>query len=161
MYISDDTSVPSENSALIELGSVFGVGSYYSESPPLRVKMDTAKFFNRKNVASDSELRAPVTANPTEPVFLTLWAQDTARATAMNFDFALVIEYTVKFMEPVDVGASYVLRQRAIMNASGAVSPLTTKSPPAHDIRDGEEDVEMGGAPVWVGRGLPRKPPMG
>jgi len=106
-YLSDDVTTPSDYSAMLELG---GVGSAWNTNQPAHIfrgSVDIAKFFNRKNIASDSELRALVTANPAEEVYLTIRSNCIDAAVASSTTNATIrLKYKVRFMEPKDLPPS-------------------------------------------------------
>jgi hypothetical protein len=107
-YLSDDTTVPLNYSELQENGGIVGLGCPYSSTNThiYKGKVDIAKFFNRENIASDSDLRALVTANPTETVFLSLFASNADIVTGQEFYFGIKMVMKIRFMEPKDLAPS-------------------------------------------------------
>jgi len=104
--VSDDHTIGSDCMTLIENGSSYAINDTYNPSVQLLNKTSVGRFYGRKAIASDPDLRAAVGADPTEVVFGTLWAQDCARTTAIAFAYTITITYRVRFMEPKDVAPS-------------------------------------------------------
>lgn len=134
LYVSDDVTIPTQASALVELGSAVAIGSYYQDSPTLCQTIDMRKFFSRNAIASDPDLRCPVTANPTEKCVVSLWAQDPAKAIVRDVDFVITLDYTVRFMEPIDVGSSMSLL-RAQARTQRITPPEPTTEAPQKWVR--------------------------
>jgi hypothetical protein len=107
-YLSDDTTVPLNFSELQENGGVVAFGSPYSSinSHIYKGKVDVAKFFNRTSIASDPELRALVSANPVETVYLNLFAANADIVTGQEFYFGIKLTMKIRFMEPKDLAPS-------------------------------------------------------
>jgi hypothetical protein len=106
-YLSDDFTVPSSVYELIELGGAASIHERGSTLPHIfKGEVDIGKFMNRKDIASDSELRAAVTTNPTEQVFLTTWFLATNVASQVTLDAIVKLSFRVRFMEPKDLGPS-------------------------------------------------------
>jgi hypothetical protein len=136
-HISDDSTVPTNLSEIQELGGVVAMGTPYSStnSHIFKGKVNIAKFFNRSSIATDSELRALTTANPTETCYLNLFASNADPVQGQAFYFAVKLAYRVRFMEPKDLAPSLLLRPR------------------------NEDDYEY--VCVRKGTGLPKLPPTG
>jgi hypothetical protein len=113
------------------------MGTPYSStnSHIFKGKVNIAKFFNRSSIATDSELRALTTANPTETCYLNLFASNADPVQGQAFYFAVKLAYRVRFMEPKDLAPSLLLRPR------------------------NEDDYEY--VCVRKGTGLPKLPPTG
>jgi len=131
-YLSDDTTVPTNFSEIAELGGVVALGTPYSStnSHIYKVRVNIAQFYNRQNIASDNELRALVTANPSETAFLTVFAANADPVQGQAFYFGVKLTYRVRFMEPKDLAPSAMLRV-----------PRAPASLPAEDTKEGVEYV--------------------
>jgi hypothetical protein len=109
IYVSDDQAVPTSLLSMMELGAEVQMSNTYSGSLPSVHKgvLDVAKFFNRdkRAITTDYSLRAAVTANPTEIVFLNVCAQNFSLASHAT-QFLVRIEFDATFMEPKDLPAS-------------------------------------------------------
>jgi hypothetical protein len=106
-YISDDTTTPTNTYDLMALGGQVGVWQPGTPSHIFEGKVNLARFFNRKDIAADSDLRALTTANPTELAYLTIGVQDALQSTNTVTAYALVkLTYKVRFMEPKDLAPS-------------------------------------------------------
>jgi hypothetical protein len=114
-YLSDDVTVPTNFSEISELGGVVAFGSPYSStnSHIYKGRVNIAQFFNRKNIASDPELRALTSANPTEVAYLTLFAANADPVQGQAFYFGIKLTYKVRFMEPKDLAPSLAVLQRS------------------------------------------------
>jgi hypothetical protein len=107
MYVSDDATVPTTARHLIEAGAVHCLQNGSTPTKTLRVEVNMAKFFNRHSIEDDSELRAPITGNPPDSCFLTVFCQDPLESTATSVAYTLTLEQTVRFMEPQDLAPSF------------------------------------------------------
>jgi hypothetical protein len=108
-YISDDGTVPSTKGDIAELG---GVTAFVVPGQPAHIfkgKIETAKFFNRKDIAADNELRALVTTNPIEEVYLSVIVYTADLTATVTSDIFATLKYRVRFMEPKDLGPSLSL----------------------------------------------------
>jgi len=108
-YVSDDETIPSFCTSLQELGGDVQASNVYLGSSPITHvgSVTTAEFFNRdpKAIASDPNLRATVSGNPTEVLFLSLSCQSPS-STSHTTEFLVRLVYDVVFMEPKDLGNS-------------------------------------------------------
>lgn len=106
IYVSDDSTIPSDASELIALGADYSLVSNGTVPTKFVTSVNVGRFFGRHDVAADSELRATTGANPTEQVFGTLFFQGIDRLTALSVGWSVKIIYTVRFMEPRDLNPS-------------------------------------------------------
>jgi hypothetical protein len=122
-YISDDTTVPLNYSEIQELGGVVAMGVPYASvnTHIFKGTVNIGKFFNRENIASDNELRALTTANPTEIAYLSIYASNADIVTGQEFYFAIKLAYKVRFMEPKDLAPSTGSVPRPLPAAGAAV----------------------------------------
>jgi hypothetical protein len=107
VHLSDDPTIPSTDfTDLLELGAQYGVLHPVLGPHIFSGKVDVAKFFNRKNIASDSDLRAAVNANPSDNVILSVITigQNSDQSTTNFLDIKLRMR--VRFMEPKDLPPS-------------------------------------------------------
>jgi hypothetical protein len=106
-HYSDDATVPSAVSDLVELGSQVCLFANGQRPQIFRGSIDVSKFFNRSgDISNDDQLRAAITADPTEQAILTLWAMGESSVATITYGYLFEIEYDVKFMEPKDLGPS-------------------------------------------------------
>jgi hypothetical protein len=106
-YLSDDFTIASTATDLVELGGTIAIQESSSALPHIfKGRVNIGKFMNRKDIASDSELRAAVTADPTEQVFLTWWFLATNTTNQVTIDVVTKLSYRVRFMEPKDLAPS-------------------------------------------------------
>jgi len=110
LYTSDDQTILGDAADTVAAGGSYGLVHNGSQPTRLELDFDTSKFFDRRNVATDSELRANVGSNPSEVAFCTLFVQDIARTTGLAVGYVITIDYTVRFMEPKDVSPSMLTR---------------------------------------------------
>lgn len=106
-HYSDDTTIPSDVSTLVELGSQVSLFANGQRPQIFRGHIDISRFFNRKgDISNDDQLRAAVTADPVEQAVLTAWAMGESAVASITYGYLLEIEYDVTFMEPKDLGPS-------------------------------------------------------
>lgn len=111
-HLSDDATVPIAPSELMELGSSSALTNPYSNGSTHIFKgtVSTAKFLNRKDIAADSEVRAAITANPTELIFLTVWGVNSDFSSTMTLVYGIKLSMRIRFMEPKDLAPSVLGR---------------------------------------------------
>jgi len=129
--LSDDATVPSSIFGLMELGGVGTLWAYDTQPHIFKGKVSIPKFFNRTNIATDSELRALTTADPVEAAYLSVSAfgvDGTVDAVVVNL--LVKLTYRVRFMEPRDLGPSKSL------------SPGPPKGPPGEPKKDSPDNDE-------------------
>lgn len=107
-HISDDATTPVVVSELMELGSQTALTNPYSNGSTHIFKgvVNMAKYLNRKDIASDPEVRAAVNANPTEQVILTIWGVNTDGLSTTTFNVGFKLAMRIRFMEPKDLAPS-------------------------------------------------------
>lgn len=131
LYCSDDQTVLGDAADTISAGGSYG--TVHNGSQPLRLELDfdTSRFFDRRDVATDSELRANVSSNPSEVAFLTLYVQDIARTTGLAVGYVITIDYVVRFMEPKDVPPSLMVPSLKAPHTAPDPDGDTDDKPPA------------------------------
>jgi hypothetical protein len=106
VYVSDDATVPSTVPDLTENGAQVALWNVNTPPHTFKGRVDVSKFFNRKSIGTDSELRALVTANPTEVVFITIYSVPSDGASTISNAVLCNLKLRVRFMEPKDLAAS-------------------------------------------------------
>ena len=110
-YLSDDTTLPTGLEAACELGGVFAAITNGLPSHTFKGHVKLAEFFNRSDIAADSALRADVTANPSDQAYVTLMQRAPSSTEDLILHYMVKLTYTVRFMEPKDLGPSIALKQ--------------------------------------------------
>lgn len=107
-YVSDDSSIPSNATDLMELGAEISLGNVYTgDAVSTHGSIDIAEFFRRPRggLALDDNLKAAVTSNPFEQVYLNIVAQSPV-GISHNTHVLIRLVYDCMFMEPKDLAAS-------------------------------------------------------
>jgi len=108
-YVSDDATITSQAETLIESGSAYALLHPYEPTHRLQSTVSMPRFFDRKNIAADSALRAYTGSNPSETCIGTVWVQDSAITTGTYVYYTMHLDMKVRFMEPKDVASSLTL----------------------------------------------------
>jgi len=107
IHLSDDATVPTVFTELVELGATAALWGPYTPAHIFRGTVHMGKFFNRSDIAADDQLRAPVNADPAELMFLSIFVQATNGAIAsVPHRVLLRLTQQVRFMEPKDLAPS-------------------------------------------------------
>jgi hypothetical protein len=107
-YLSDDITLPTDMWTYVELGSEYQPLVSNVKPATMSGHVDVNKFFNRSSIGADSELRALVTANPTEVVFGTVVARPMDSSSTVSIYCTVRLTMKVKFMEPKDLTPSFL-----------------------------------------------------
>jgi len=123
-HYSDDSTIPSTVTNLVELGSQAAFVKNGQIAHSFEGHIDIARFFNRTgDIANDDALRAPVTADPTEQVFLNLCLFGESSLSSITGGYLLRLEYDVKFFEPKDLGSSLTYTPPRVEQPKGPTVP--------------------------------------
>jgi hypothetical protein len=107
IHLSDDVTVPYlVPSELMELGDPTALYTGAITPHIFRGHVDMAKFFNRKDIAADDQLRAAVTGNPTEQAVLSVWAVNADLASTATYYLIIKLSMKIRFMEAKDLTPS-------------------------------------------------------
>lgn len=108
VYTTDGTSNPYTSAdEFIEAkrGSFTQLVADQAHVKRLVSKFSTKKFFNVSDVKDNSELKASVTASPSEVAFWNIWYH-TTDGTTNSVKIMVVIDFIVSFSEPKDLSQS-------------------------------------------------------
>lgn len=109
VYVSDDTTIPSTMSDLIENGKTGYryTGSVWKTANMISRKFSSKKFFNIKDPTDNNNLRATFESDPTEKAFFSIWCRAVDQAVDPgNMYFNVVIDYIVALHERKDLPSS-------------------------------------------------------
>lgn len=139
-HLSDDPTVPASFTELVELGAASTLWVPATPAYIFKGRVSFAKFFNRGSIATDSELRATVSANPTEQCILTLSASATDGSSTVANIAHVKLTMRVRFMEPKDLAPSY------LRSAGGLTSRMseTANGNPIGSVAQYHADVAEG-----------------
>lgn len=105
-HLSDDATIPTSYAELLQLGAA---GHMWNNGTPFHIfkgSVNVAKFMNRPDPATDSELRALVTANPSEQIFLSIRGSPADQGSTVTTSIVVKLTMRVRFMEPKDLTPS-------------------------------------------------------
>ncbi len=139
LYVSDDATIPSNPTDLTNLGGSTRISAHYSTPPVLKGTIVMKQFFNRSgDIANDTKLSAAVTADPTEQVFLSFYAQPLDETSTITMKALVRLRFRVRFMEPKDLGPSYATSTSAAAGAAPSKAPA--RAPPYAGPDTDDED---------------------
>jgi hypothetical protein len=128
VHLSDDPTIPQTDfTDLVELGAQYAVLHPVLGPHIFSGNVNVAKFFNRKDIATDSELRAGVGSNPTDNVIMSIVCIGQDAATAVVNFLDVKLRMRVRFMEPKDLTPS-------TKEGFVVVPPKTTNATPAYRL---------------------------
>jgi hypothetical protein len=106
VILTDDTTLPTGIEESVELGGVFALTTSGLPSHTFKGSVKIGDFFNRPSVATDSDLRAPIGSNPTNQAYVSVVQKAPASSEDLSVTYLVRLTYTVRFMEPKDLGLS-------------------------------------------------------
>jgi hypothetical protein len=109
-YLSDDITLPSDIWTFIELGAEYQALTSSVKPASMSGHVQVNKFFNRDAIGADTQLRAAVSADPTEVVFGTVVVAPMDAASSLTIYATVRLTMKVRFMEPKDLTPSSIAK---------------------------------------------------